>query len=142
VASDKIAALSSGYRMIWERDPSPLRAQQAVIFRFRIEDKDGRPATDLENYMGMAAHAVFLSDDGKVFAHVHPQGSVSMAALALAQGSTRGSASPMGSMSMAPLPAEVSFPYGFPQPGDYHFFVQVKRAGHVETGMFVAHAAE
>jgi len=142
VASDKIAALSSGYRMIWERDPSPLRAQQAVIFRFRIEDKDGRPATDLENYMGMAAHAVFLSDDGKVFAHVHPQGSVSMAALALAQGPTRGSASPMGSMSMGPLPAEVSFPYGFPQPGDYHFFVQVKRAGHVETGMFVAHAVE
>jgi len=37
-------------------------------FRFRIEDKDGKPAADLEPYMGMAAHAVFLSTDGNTFA--------------------------------------------------------------------------
>lgn len=137
VASDKAARLSDGYRMVWERDSAPLRAQQAIVFRFRVEDKDGKPASDLENYMGMAGHAVFMSDDGKVFAHVHPEGSVSMAALAMAQ-----PANPAATMNMAdhaPMPAEVSFPYGFPQPGDYHLFVQVKRAGHVETGVFVAH---
>ena len=32
------------------------------------------------------------------------------------------------------LPAEVSFPYGFPQPGDYRLFVQIKRRGQIETG--------
>jgi hypothetical protein len=139
-ASDKVAQLADGYRMVWERDASPLRAQQAVVFRFRVEDKDGKPATDLENYMGMAGHAVFLSDDGKVFAHVHPEGSVSMAALAMAQASSNPPASgTMSSMNMGPKSAEVSFPYGFPQPGDYHIFVQVKRGGHVETGAFVAH---
>jgi hypothetical protein len=138
--SDKTAQLSGGYRMVWERDASPLRAQQAIVFRFRVEDKDGKPAADLENYMGMAGHAVFMSDDGKVFAHVHPEGSVSMAALAMAQGSSGTPASgTMSGMNMGPGSAEVSFPYGFPQPGDYHIFVQVKRAGHVETGAFVAH---
>lgn len=140
-ASTTVAQFSDGYRMVWERDSSPLHARQPIQFRFRVEDKDGKPATDLENYMGMAGHAVFLSDDGKVFAHVHPEGSVSMAALAMAQNpapdtNTTGT---MGQMNHGPLSAEVSFPYGFPQPGDYHLFVQVKRDGRVETGSFAAH---
>jgi hypothetical protein len=135
-ASQNVAQLGDGYRMVWQRDNQPLRAQQAIVFHFHIEDNAGQPAKDLETYMGMAGHAIFMSDDGKVFAHVHPEGSVSMAALSLAQGS--GSSPAMASMSM-PVSSDVSFPYGFPKPGDYHIFVQVKRAGHVETGAFTVH---
>jgi hypothetical protein len=36
-------------------------------------------------------------------------------------------------------PADVSFPYGFPPAGDYRMFVQVKREGQVETGVFDTH---
>jgi hypothetical protein len=31
---------------------------------------------------------------------------------------------------------EISFPYGFPKAGLYRVFVQIKRAGRVETGIF------
>jgi hypothetical protein len=146
--AEKVAQLSGGYRMVWERDelssqsPSsndrPYKASQPYWFRFRIEDKDGKPVSDLEPYMGMAAHAVFLSTDGNVFAHVHPAGSVSMAAVDLAEG--RSTKTGMENMDHTAPSAEVSFPYGFPKPGDYRIFVQVKRAGKVETGEFVAKA--
>ena len=95
--------------------------------------------------MGMAGHAEFVSSDMSVFAHIHPAGSVSMAALELASegrapkaiamdgGMPSGRAMPMPS---GPLEPEVSFPYGFPKPGNYRIFVQVKRAGQIETGVF------
>jgi hypothetical protein len=142
-ATDKVAQLSGGYRMVWPRDDhssdgQPFKAGQPYWFRFRVEDKDGKPATDLEPYMGMAGHAVFMSTDGNVFAHVHPAGSVSMAAVGLAEGSNPKAA--MENMEHNAPSAEVSFPYGFPQPGEYRIFVQIKRAGKVETGEFMAKA--
>ena len=135
-ATGDIAQLSDGYRMVWERDQQPLKANQPVWFRFHVEDKDGKPA-DLEDYMGMAGHAAFISTDGNIFAHVHPAGSVSMAAAALAEGSYP--KQEMAGMRMHATNGEVSFPYGFPQAGDYHIFVQVRRGGHIETGAFLAH---
>jgi hypothetical protein len=44
------------------------------------------------------------------------------------------------SMTMRPaaLAPEVGFPYGFPQTGSYRIFVQIKRSGRVETGVFDA----
>jgi hypothetical protein len=70
-----------------------------------------------------------------------------MASLELAQASLMGDASSMpAGMVMAgntalsgPLPPVLSFPYGFPQPGDYRIFVQIKRSEQVETGVFDAH---
>ena len=139
------SALPDGSQMIWERPSTPLKAGMATDFRFRVEDADGKPVQNLEPYMGMAAHAEFVRSDLTVFAHVHPEGSVSMAALELAQASLVPYAGQMQSMAadMPMLPStlspEVSFPYGFPKAGDYRLFVQVKRAGQVETGVFDAH---
>ena len=140
-----MSQIPEGGRMVWERDAQPLKANVPSYFRFRLEDQNGKPAQGLEPYMGMAGHAEFVRSDCTVFAHVHPAGSVSMAALQLAgaslmPNSPQPQASPHAGMAMSAgtLPPEVSFPYGFPQPGLYRIFVQVKRAGRVETGVFDA----
>jgi hypothetical protein len=116
----------------WERGEAPIVARQLTLFAFRIENGDGAPADDLELYMGMPGHAVFIKRDRLVFAHVHPTGSVPMASLQIAAGAT---AAPHAHAAAA-LPATVSFPYGVPEPGDYRIFVQVKRRGRVQTGVF------
>jgi hypothetical protein len=142
--------LPDGYRMFWERGNAPFIANHFVWLRFRLETPDGKPVSDSEPYMGMAGHAEIVSSDRSVFAHIHPDGSVAMAALELTQkNSTTGNASTnveasgnvsgeMGAMdmSMTPRSAEVSFPYGFPKAGEYRIFVQIKRGGVIETGVF------
>jgi hypothetical protein len=130
------ASLSDGTRVTWlDHGDEPLPAGRALWFRFRVEDGQGRPAGDLHPYMGMAAHAVFLARDLSVFAHVHPSGSVPMAALAIASpDALRALHAPPG----APLGSDFAFPYGFPKPGPYRIFVQFKRGDVIETAAFDA----
>lgn len=135
--------LPDGGHIVWQRPAGPLKAGVPVEFTFAVQDKEGRPTQDMEPYMGMAGHAEFVRSDLRVFAHVHPAGSVSMAALELAQAGVPGDAAsapmPMPMPESGPLSPEVRFPYGFPEAGDYRIFVQIKRAGRVETGVFDAH---
>jgi hypothetical protein len=99
-------------------------------YSFEIVGPNGKPVNDLEPYMGMGGHAEFIKEDGSVFAHVHPTGSVPMASVAVAS-----PAAMMAMHEMHPGPI-VSFPYEVPTPGKYRIFVQMKRAGKVETGSF------
>jgi hypothetical protein len=149
------ATLPDGYRMIWGRGSAPFTANHFVWLRFRLETPDGKPVSDSEPYMGMAGHAEIVNSDRSVFAHIHPDGSVAMAALELTQknsatgnpgagaqaganaGAEMGGMDKSGmDMSMHPRSAEVSFPYGFPKAGEYRLFVQMKRGGTIETGVF------
>jgi hypothetical protein len=131
-------SLADGTRVTWlERDSGPLPVGRPIWFRFHVEDRDGRPAADLQPYMGMAAHAVFLARDLSVFAHVHPSGSVPMAALAIANPDAIHA---MHAAPGAPTPPDLAFPYGFPKPGDYRIFVQFKRGDVIETASFDADA--
>jgi hypothetical protein len=141
-----VSPLSDGSRMVWERGTGSLPSNKLTWFRFRVVDANGKAVENLEPYMGMAGHAEFVRSDLSVFAHVHPDGSVPMAAVSLAQASLGGNSSAastseansMPGMAMEPKSAEVSFPYGFPKPGVYRIFIQVKRNGQVLTGVFDA----
>jgi hypothetical protein len=132
-------------RWEWIIDGSTVHARQPALLRFRVFDKDGKPASDLEPYMGMDGHLVIVKRDLTVFAHVHPSGSMPMAALMLLEKQINNGTSAMTAMTAksgmheTTRPAEVTFPYGFPEPGGYRLFVQIKRNGQVQTGVFDAH---
>lgn len=138
--------LPDGYVMLWDR-PSSLTANTAYSFRFHLLDPSGKPASDMELYMGMTGHAAFVKTDGTVFAHTHPEGSAAMAALMLANGGGHDGMNHDG-MNMD-MPMEmgghsesvsntVEFPYGFPSAGRYRIFVQMKHGATIETGTFDA----
>ena len=149
-ATGNAVILQDGSTMTWERGDAPVVVDREAPLRFAVKDPAGRPAT-LEPYMGMPGHLMLSREDGAVFVHLHPAGTVSLASIetfALRQpGDTvRGQLGARltamekqtGVHRQEPLPAPdtLTFPYAFPTPGHYRMWVQVKRAGRILTGMF------
>jgi hypothetical protein len=141
--------LPDGYTMVWD-NATKLPAKTPQTFEFSLLGTDGKPASDMALYMGMTGHAAFVKEDGSVFAHVHPSGTVSMAALMMATAQNQPKDAAMASMpgmampdskgSEAPngVPNTVGFPYGFPTAGAYRIFVQMKHGQTIETAAFDA----
>jgi hypothetical protein len=137
-------ALPSGRTMTWEAGAQP-RLDAETMLAFRVSEADGMPAS-LEPYMGMLSHAAVTRDDGSVFIHMHPAGSINLAAQArferTEQGAGQGGGSAASRPDAAVAPADaaasdvVSFPFVFPASGAYRIFVQVKIDGVVETAVF------
>ena len=150
------ADLGGGLRMI-RREAEAIQVGRPVSLRFRVEDEGGRPAR-LEYYLGMRGHLAVRSRDGRVFAHVHPSGSFSMAAQQLFELREQGKAprkveygaedptcrlpgvedaAAEWMAQSAPLgEGEVSFPYEFVRSGAYRLWVQVRAGGGIRTGAF------
>ena len=132
--------LEDGTTLAWLRDDRPLVADREASLRFAVAPPPGDTAS-LEPYLGMAGHAVVVRNDRSVFIHLHPLGTISLAAqsrLAPADGSD---GMRHASDARAVVPDTVYFPYAFPRAGAYTVWVQVKRRGRVLTGSFVAEVA-
>jgi hypothetical protein len=137
--------LADGSTMTWERPARPIAANEPVTLRFRVTDPAGAPAR-LEPYLGMLAHAAITRDDGSVFVHLHPGGTVSMAAQARFEQITRGDTArdargqlippEMSDMAHPTGGSVVQIPFDFPRPGRYFAWVQVRRAGQILTAPF------
>ena len=134
--------------MQWERTGA-LETKREAPLRFRVLKPDGSPAP-LEPYVGMAGHAALRRADGGVFAHLHPVGTISMAAQEafLRRETNSGKQDGKAQSTAAPtshtvgLTESVSFPYEFPSAGRYRLWVQVKSEGRVLTGVFDAEVGE
>ncbi len=139
---DAWQAGAAGAPIEWAR-PAELRAGTDVELKFAVT------AGSLEPYMGMAGHAVVARRDGGVFVHLHPNGTIPLAAQMVYElrepGDTvrgrLGQRITERGPSHASHPRQfetVSFPYSFPQPGRYRIWVQVKSDGRIVTGAFSA----
>jgi hypothetical protein len=138
------AILADSSTMTWDLR-TPLVEGREVQLRFVVLDPTGQPAV-LEPYLGMPGHAVVTREDGAVFVHLHPMGTVSAAALAaLARGgdgdSAHSSHAAGGVANAAADGGSLAFPFVFPQPGRYRIWVQVRRAGRILTAAFDASVA-
>ncbi len=117
------------------------RAGDDVSLDFAVQDGAGRPVA-IEPYMGMLGHAAVRRSDGSVFAHLHPVGTISMAAqefFTTQAARETGTVAPMDHsqhLHHGGTGNTVSFPYLFPRPGSYRLWVQVKVDGRVTTGVF------
>jgi len=158
-AGPKVSRLADGGTLLWHQEP--LVANQETTLRFEVRGPDGQAAR-LEPYMGMLSHAVITRDDGQVFVHLHPMGTVNMAAQKVfvesASGAAKAGTAAMPGMqgmdhsAMAGMDhsssggtggtSVLSFPYEFPQPGHYRLWVQVKSQGRILTGVFDTDVAQ
>lgn len=142
--------LGDGRVMKWDGTQLPVAGREATL-RFTIHEPDGS-LSKLDAYMGMLGHAAIRRDDGAVFTHLHPAGSVSIAAQQVFQiraGEKRpGRITPemMEKLCQPPdanAPQQpLTFPYEFPKPGRYRIWVQAKLAGVVRTGVFDTEVVE
>ena len=110
-----------GSTLSWDGASGPHVVGKDARLHFTLRDAAGKPLT-IEPYMGMAAHAVVVRDDGGVFVHLHPMG-------------TTPSMGTMPAMS-AEMPGVLEFPWAFPKPGRYRVWVQFRRGGAVHSAAF------
>jgi hypothetical protein len=145
VAAGASTALGDRFTLAWNGDAGPLVAGRVTDLRFVVRDAKGEVAR-LQPYLGMSAHAVVVRDDGSVFIHLHPMGTVAMVSQQIFALRDRGDTTLRGRLRPDALAADtmpamsmsgaLTFPYEFPKPGRYRVWVQVKPDRRVLTGTF------
>ena len=121
-------------------DPVPLRAGREAALGLHLL-RDGKPAPDLAPYLGVAAHAVFVSVAELTYVHAHAMAGGAMAGGAMAGGAMAGGAMAHGGHGMAHGPVKVSPDLVAhltpPKAGLYALWVQFMGGGQVRTVPFV-----
>ena len=147
IAPNAISAILEDGSVITLQNGASFVEGKNASLHFTVAGQDGKPLA-LEPYIGMAGHAVVSRDDGAVFVHLHPSGTISMASqmafmmrqpgdsIAGRLGQRIKASEAMHGVVSIPEDGVISFPYAFPKPGKYHMWVQVKHDGRILTGAF------
>lgn len=153
ISDAREVTLSDGSTMLLEVIPAgPIVASMEQTLRVRV--RQNAVPVALEPYLGMPAHGVVVRDDGSVYVHLHPMGTITQAAQDAFIARDRGDTTTSGVLRLdgvaharhqdpsAPAPTVTEFPYAFPTAGTYRLYVQVKRNGRVLTGAFLLRVTE
>ncbi|MER5338597.1 hypothetical protein [Micromonospora sp. NPDC002717] len=111
-------ATIDGYAVTLDGDLTPGGSSTLTL----SVNKDGRPVTDLEPYLGAYGHLVALRDGDLAYLHVHPDGT---------PGDGRTAAGP-----------QVTFHTEVPSAGAYRLFLDFQHGGKVRTVAFTAVAGQ
>lgn len=137
-SSPVVAAEGSDGPYSIELDAAALRAGTENMIALTIL-KDGRPATDLGLYLGVPAHAVFVSTDDLGYVHAH-----AMAADASKGGHHAHAQDAHGHDAHGPhvdpgaaIPARLVLHAAPPRAGSYALWIQFMGGGQVRTVPFV-----
>lgn len=110
-----------GSTLSWDGANAAHVAGADAGLRFTLRDAKGA-LLKVQPYMGMAAHAVVVRDDGSVFVHLHPMGNTA-------------SIGTMPTMS-GEMPGTFEFPWAFPKGGTYRVWVQFRVGGGIRSAAF------
>lgn len=128
------------------RPDKPLRAGDELLLNFAAADaKTGKPATDLQPYLGSLAHFVIISEDTTDFLHAHPMTKEEMSEAGGAHGGMDQEAKPHAhdaaemrdEAKQGTSPSEVAAHTTFPRAGLYKIWAQFQRGGRVITVPYV-----
>lgn len=108
--------------LVWEGEgykatlasAKPFEVGTSIELKATIQ-KNGKPVTDLENYLGALAHMVIVSEDTKEYLHVHPM-----------ESTTKG--------------PDIILHTNFPKKGKYKVFMQFSHEGKIHTSSFIVNA--
>ncbi|MBX3292931.1 MAG: cupredoxin domain-containing protein [Acidobacteria bacterium] len=145
VADTKLEKSVDGVKVTM-KPSAKIEAGQEVLLDFAVFDaKTGKPATDLQNYLGELAHFVIISEDLVDFVHAHPMAKgEKMDGMKMdgdakkkdhnADGHSHGADSKKANK---PSAYEVSAHTAFPRAGLYKLWAQFQRGGKVISVPFI-----
>lgn len=154
VADANFTKTVNGLKVVMKPD-GELKAGGEVLLNFQMFDAaSGKPATDLQNYLGELAHFVIISEDMKDFVHAHPMSKgEKMDDMKMGEMKKDGDSgsehkadghdhSTMEGTTAKPSASEVAAHTSFPRSGLYRVWGQFQRGGQVITVPFTLKIAE
>jgi len=120
--------------------PETIQAGETAHFTFEVT-RDGAPVTDLEPYLGAAAHVAVVTGDGSGFAHTHGEAAPSSTSTTEDDGhaddGAEGEAHGAGHAVPTAFGPQVAVEHTFAEPGLYKLWAQFSHDGQVITVPFV-----